>query len=174
MCGLRTLLTSQQSKEKCQHYKLKDTSRDQRLVYHLGHALQSGVVPDWLATAVIGPMLHARWLTLAARILRKALSTRKPTKAFSRILFMILNLYLPAWFHIKNSPHCQSGALHFFYMLELSRDLCSKAQEVAHKVLQDNSYWAHPENIVRETVPSQTSDMGGKTLSVLAHKVLLP
>ena len=57
--------------------QLKDISRDQRLVYHLGHALQSGVVPDWLATAVIGPMPYARWLTLAARILRKALSNKQ-------------------------------------------------------------------------------------------------
>ena len=29
-------------------------------------------------------------------------------------------------------------------------------------------------NILRETVPSQTSDMGEKTLSVLAHIFLLP
>ena len=29
-------------------------------------------------------------------------------------------------------------------------------------------------NPLRETVPSQTSDMGGKTLSVLAHSFLLP
>ena len=27
---------------------------------------------------------------------------------------------------------------------------------------------------IRETVPSQTSDMGRKTVSVLAHSVLLP
>ena len=27
---------------------------------------------------------------------------------------------------------------------------------------------------IRETVPSQTSDMGKKTVSVLAHKFLLP
>ena len=128
--------------------QLKDTSRDQCLVYHLGHALQSGVVPDKIAGATIGPMLHARWLTLVARILRKGLSTKKPSKALSRLLFMILNFYLPVWFRIKNNPHCQSGALHFYYMLELSRELGIKSQEVTHKVLQGNSYWAHPENII--------------------------
>ena len=43
-----------------------------------------------------------------------------------------------------------------------------KAQRKA--VVQWTSWNIHP----RETVPSQTSDMGKKTLSVLAHSFLLP
>ena len=93
-----------------------DTSRDQCLVYHLGHALQSGVVPDKIAGATIGPMLHARKLTLVACILMKGLSTKKP-----------IDFYLLVWFRIKNGPHCQSGALHFYFMLELSRELIIKS-----------------------------------------------
>ena len=64
------------------------------------------------------------------------------------LLFMILNYYLPVCFRIKNDPHCQSGTLHFYYMLELSKELGIKSQKVTHKVLQGNSYWAHPENII--------------------------
>ena len=128
--------------------QLSDTSRDQYLVYHLGHSLQSGIVPDKIASATIGPLLHARWLTTVARILRKALSTRRPTKTFSRICFFIVNVYLPSWFHIKNKPHCQSGALHLFNMLQLSRELDSRMKDIMTKVLQENSYFAHPENII--------------------------
>jgi hypothetical protein len=45
-------------------------SRDAALLYKLGLAVQSGVVPPGVAAATIGPPLHARWLTTAARDLR--------------------------------------------------------------------------------------------------------
>ena len=128
--------------------QLKDTSRDQYLAYRLGHALQSGEVPDGVAGATIGPCCHARWLTTCVRCLRLAMSIKRRTKAFDRILFFLVNLYLPSWFKIKNNPHCQSGAKHLFFMLELSRDLCINSQNIVHKVLQDNSFFAHPENVI--------------------------
>ena len=87
--------------------QLRDTSRDQYLAYRLGHALQSGVVPDGVAGAAIGPPCHARWLTTAVRALRLGLSTKKRSKGFNRILTFIVNHYLPSWFLIKNDPHCQ-------------------------------------------------------------------
>ena len=39
--------------------QLRDTSRDQRLLYEFSHALESGVVPDSVASTTIGPLLHA-------------------------------------------------------------------------------------------------------------------
>ena len=57
--------------------QLKDMSRDQYLAYRLGHALESGIVPDEIAGATIGPPCHARWLTTAVRALRLALSIKK-------------------------------------------------------------------------------------------------
>ena len=128
--------------------QLKDTSRDQYLAYRLGHALQSGDVPDEVAGATIGPCCHARWLTICVRCLRLAMSIKKRSKGFERILRFLLNLYLPSWFLIKNNPHCQSGAKHLYTMLELSRDLCQQSQETFKKVLQDNAYFAHPENLI--------------------------
>ena len=49
---------------------LKDLSRDASILYKLGLAVQSGVVPQDVVAATIGPPLHARWLTTAARDLR--------------------------------------------------------------------------------------------------------
>ena len=45
-------------------------------------------------------------------------------------------------------PTCSVGACHMFYMLELTRDLEQKSQDIVHKVLQNNSYFCHPENII--------------------------
>ena len=80
--------------------------------------------------------------------MRLAMSIKRRTKAFNRILFFLLNHYFPCWFMIKNNPHCQSGAKHFYFMLEMSRDLCLHSQKIVHKVLQDNATFAHPENVV--------------------------
>ena len=142
--------------------QLKDTSRDQRLLYQLASALQSGNVPDKVACATIGPIMHARWLTLACRILRKGLSTKKPSKKLSTLLSFLMNFYVPAWFRIKFSPHCQSGALHFAYLVELAQGLKSGTREIVQKVLCDNPYFAHPENVVIALLADQNEELRRK------------
>ena len=94
--------------------QLAEISRDQRLLYMLSHALDSGVVSDSVAGTTIGPLLHARWLTLACRIIRKAISAKKPTNSISTILQFLQCVYVPAWFLIKFSPYVQFGAGHIF------------------------------------------------------------
>ena len=49
---------------------LKDLSRDASILYKLGLAVQTGVIPPEVVAATIGPPLHARWLTTGARDLR--------------------------------------------------------------------------------------------------------
>ena len=142
--------------------QLKDTSRDQRLLYQLASALQSGTVPDKVACATIGPMMHARWLTFACRLLRKGLSTKKPKRKLSKLLRFLMNFYVPAWFRIKFSPHCQSGAIHFHYMVELARDLEDGTREIVQKVLCDNPYFAHLENVVIALLADQREEVRRK------------
>ena len=150
-CGRRTLSPTLLLRENSPLY-LRSVSRkkcrDQWLLYQLSYALDTGAVPDSVAGATIGPLLHARWLTLACRILRKALSTRRPSKPFCKILHFLQNFYVPVWFKVKFSPHIQSGARHFYSMVELSRQLESNSQDIVQKVLRENSYFAHPENIL--------------------------
>ena len=127
---------------------VNDLSRDACLVYKLGLAVQTGKVPAEVAAATIGPPLHARWLTTAARDLRLYMSTVRPTKALKEIISLLLMLYIPNYFHIKKNSHCQEGAKNFFNIIELSKDLCTGSRETVERVLQDNAYWAHPENIL--------------------------
>ena len=49
---------------------MEDLSRDASILYKLGLAVQTGVVPPEVVAATIGPPLHARWLTTGARDLR--------------------------------------------------------------------------------------------------------
>ena len=127
---------------------VQSLSRDQRLLYKLGHAVQSGVVPDDVAGATLGPCCHARWLTCACRICRKYMSVRKPGKSLKRLIFFIVNHYIPSWFKIKCNPHCQSGAENFFYMVSLAKDLPMMERGIVERVLQTNCFWSHGENII--------------------------
>ena len=76
------------------------------------------------------------------------MSTGRPTKAMKELISLLLNLYIPNYFNIKKNSHCQSGAKNFFNIIELSKDLSPGSRETVERVLQDNAYWAHPENIV--------------------------
>ena len=122
-------------------------SRDQKLAYRWGHAIQTGEMPDNLPGQTIGPLVHSRWLTRAVRALAQYARTKKPTQKFIRIASFIVNFYLPAWFRVKSRPHIQDGARHLQFMLGLSRHLCQEDQETVRKVMQDNGHFAHPENV---------------------------
>ena len=143
---------------------LSDLSRDQKLAYRWGHAIQSGNVPDDLVSQVIGPLIHVRWLTRSVRSLAKYARTKRPTKKFTRIVSFILNQYLPGWFRIKSRPHIQDGARNFQYLLDLSHDLCQEDQIIVHCVMQDNSHWAHPENVILSCIGDEREEVRQKAV----------
>ena len=105
-------------------------------------------MPDELVAQVIGPLCTARWLTTAVRIMCKYTRTKRPTKGLKRLVGVVLNLYFPGWFQFKCNPHIQDGARNYFYLVELSRDLSEEDMLIAQRVLQDNAYWPHAENVV--------------------------
>ena len=128
---------------------VKKLSRDQYLAYLYCHAIQSGVVPEELATMTIGPLVKSRWLTTGIRILCLYTRTKRPSKRLIRLVKVLLNLYFPGWFRYRHHSHIQDGSRNFYYLVELVRDLPeAEDRETAQVVLTRNSFWAHPENIV--------------------------
>ena len=75
------------------------------------------------------------------------MSTRKPTAKQRELVHLIVNFYIPAYFHIKTHPSIQDGAGNLFYMLTLSRDLKPGSKATVERVLQGNAYFAHHENV---------------------------
>jgi hypothetical protein len=61
-----------------------ELSRDASLLYKLGISVQTGDIPPGVASATIGPPLHARWLTTAARDLRTNLSGSGPEPSYNK------------------------------------------------------------------------------------------
>ena len=103
---------------------------------------------DYLQTAQPGAVSHARWLTKANRLLRLYVCEQYPSDNLRRIVSFILNFSAPSWSHIKSHPTCQDGAKNFFFMLSLYQKLDKPDQDVVAPVLQNNSYFCHPENIL--------------------------
>ena len=79
---------------------------------------------------------------------RVYISNKRPSKAFKEIISLLINFYIPNFFNVKQNSHCRQGAINLFRMMELSRDLVTGSKRTVERVLQDNSYWAHPENIL--------------------------
>ena len=132
-----------------------DLGHDQAYLYDMSGAIQVGEVPEKLALQQPGPLNHARWLTLANRILRLYIATKKPSKSFKRLVFIIIQFYAPSWFFIKSHPSAKDGPRNLLQMIHFSRALAPIEQEVAQKVIQRNGFFAHPENILRSMLADE-------------------
>lgn len=126
----------------------KDLSTDQSYLYDICNSISSGVCSDRLSKLEPGKMGHARWLTTANRILRTYISTKKPSKNLITLTDFVLKVYAPLWFTIKTKSSCIHGAKHVFKQIQLIRYLPSNLKSIVEVVVQRNSYFAHPENIL--------------------------
>ncbi|XP_052130929.1 uncharacterized protein LOC127751420 [Frankliniella occidentalis] len=98
-----------------------DLSTDQTYLLKMSHAVASGTVPPEVADLKPGPLNHARWLTLACRLMRCYVATEAPTEALVTLVTFVMRVYVPQWFDVKQRPSCTDGARHFFKAIERTR-----------------------------------------------------
>jgi len=60
----------------------------------------------------------------------------------------IVKVYAPIWFEIKSKPSCIGGSRHLFHMIHYSRYLSAELKRIVDPVIQRNSCFAHPENLL--------------------------
>ena len=97
----------------------------------------------------VGGLSHARWLTLACRILRYYISLEHPSISLATLAEFCIKVYFPNWFEIKNKLRITDGAKKFYNMVQ--RVLLfpnKKVTQIALKVLKRNAFFAHQENIL--------------------------
>jgi hypothetical protein len=126
----------------------KDLSTDQKYLLQIYRAISSGHCPQELALKSPGKMHHARWLTTANRILRCYISEQNPSSDLVAVVGYIMKVYVPAWFHIKMKPSVFQGAKHLHKIIAATRSLDDRLRGIINKVLQNNSYFAHHENLL--------------------------
>ena len=80
---------------------LDELSHDQRLLFEYCMGVHFGKVEEPWASRKIGPLNHARWLTLAVRLMCLYTRNKKPSSNLKRIVKFLETVYAPAWFAIK-------------------------------------------------------------------------
>jgi hypothetical protein len=125
-----------------------ELSTDQRYLYEMCESISKGVVSQSLADRNPGNLSHSRWLTLANNVLRTYVGTQKPSNDLKAIVTFIIKVYAPSWFHIKINCKCFDGAPNLFHFIKATRYLQPNYREVVEKSIQNNSFYAHPENML--------------------------
>lgn len=123
-------------------------SKDQQYLLDISSAVQSGICPIDLSHREPGPLSHARWLTMANRILRLYVSVEYPSDEHKIVVHFILKSYMPVWFNIKKSKYLTDGPEHIFQTVKSSRFLPENLLQVIDPVIERNAYFAHPENLM--------------------------
>lgn len=127
---------------------IKQLSSDQKYLYEICIAVQSGHITESLARRSQGNLHNARWLTRANRILRLYVSTPDPSNNLKEVVNIILNLYAPGWFYIKSHPKATDGARIFFHLITLAKELKPDHRKIVQPVFFNNSYFANSESIL--------------------------
>jgi len=117
-------------------------------LYEYTIAVKTGIVPDTLKDQKPGPLNHARWLTLALRILIFYTRSENPSPSLLEIVKFVVQVYVVMWFEIVKKPAFTMGSRHLFLTMRLIKTQSEEVQIIAKRVLQHNAYFAHPENIL--------------------------
>ena len=97
----------------------------------------------------VGPLFHARWLTLVCKTLRLYVSIKAPTASLITLAKFCIQVYFPSWFEIKRRYEITSGCKNFFEIIKRVQEFPDKyVTHVCRNVLQRNSFFCHPENIL--------------------------
>lgn len=123
-------------------------SSDQRYLYDICSAISEGVCSPKLATRSPGNLSHARFHTLANRLCRLYVSTRKPCALLKLMTKYVLWVYAPAHFKIKAESSCLHGAVHFANIVTASSFLPEEYLVTVQNTFRTNAFFAHPENVI--------------------------
>lgn len=138
---------------------LKTLSKDQQYLLEISHALKSGNCSHDLSLKDPGPLNHARWNTLANRVMRKYIATSKPSSELKYIVEFIQRVYVPMWFRIRLNSSIKDGARYLFETIQKSRYLPKKYLKVVDDTITRNAFFASPENLLLSMLTDHRSQV---------------
>ena len=83
----------------------KEMSTDQKTLYHSCRAVIDGKWTTGLELGTLGPLNHARWITLALRLNFLYMSTADPSEEIQRLAWFVVTIYasLSHYGHLQES-----------------------------------------------------------------------
>lgn len=150
---------------------LHDISSDQRLLLEYVLGISKGKVNATYASWKIGPLNHARWLTLAIRLMclwtRGAYPPELHNKLYQIISF-IVSVYAVSWFEIKSNSKFHNQQLHLFNMIQRIKEQSAEIQYIALNNLKYNAFALLPENMLYSMMKSEDVNVRKTAL----HKII--
>ena len=141
---------------------LNDLSSDQRLLLEYVLGISRGKVNPRFAAWKIGPLNHARWLTLAIRLMclwtRGAYPPELHDKLYLAIKF-IVKVYAVSWFEIKRDSKFHNQQLYIFNMIKRIKQQSEEIQDVAFRNLKYNAFALLPENALYSMMKSDNLEV---------------
>lgn len=125
-----------------------ELSTDVKYLYKMAKAISDGIVSGDLANIKPGPIVHSRWLTKANRTLRLYVATNKPSANLKTLAIYIIRVYVPMYFNVKYYSSVVYGSALLSKFIRWTRYLQPNLRDVVDGVISNNSYYAHPENIL--------------------------
>ena len=139
---------------------LEDLSTDQYYGYKICLSVICGEVSNDLRFHDIGPIVQSWWLTLACRILRLYIATENPSENLTILALFSIKVYFQTWFEIKHYSKLTCGSKNFFNLFQRIISFPNqKVGEIGLKVLQNNGFFAHPENILLGMLGDDDEDL---------------
>ena len=126
----------------------RDLSSDQRYLMNMWRAVKEGTCSKDLAGRSLGKLYHARWLTLANKILQSFIETENTSYQLRALVKFIMRVYAPMWCESKCKPTIKDALKHLSKSIFSSRYLERNLGNCVQKVIQNNAYFAHPGNLI--------------------------
>ena len=126
----------------------QDLSTDQKLLYDYWKAISTGHLPEDVMSKKAGELFHARWLTLAIRVLMFYTRAEKPSQNLKILVDFIVKFYAPFWFRIKRSKNFTEGPSVIFEMIQVNKTFSKKVQDIVLPVIKRNAFALYSENFL--------------------------
>lgn len=147
---------------------IKDLSTDQYIMYGYWKTITTGKDQQNISRRKIGPVMHARWLTLATRILCLYTRDSNPSSVLKDITKYIVQVYTLTWFLIKRSSSFHLSPSILFQMIQqIKKQDIQIIREVCFKNLSKNSYCLLPENFIYSMLKSENLETRENALRVV-------
>lgn len=128
--------------------ELRKLSTDVKYLYEMAHAVSNGACSIYLANIKPGPVSHSRWITRASRLLRVYVATDNPSDNLKVLARYIIKVYVPMYFNVKYFNSAVYGSALLGKFIQWTQYLPDNLRNIVNRVIQNNSYFAHSENVL--------------------------
>ena len=139
---------------------------DQKMLYRSCRDIIDGKWTSSLELATLGPVNHARWITLALRLNYLYMSTPNPSEEIVRLAWFVVTIYAVIWFLAKRNWKAHQAPELVFRAMKLIHRLPLHKRRILCPVFERGFlYWMHPEQLLLGCIASDDPDVRSRAVA---------